>query len=38
VGEYQFDDDSDTAVITPFQSVRTDMSSLIGALYPGKFS
>jgi hypothetical protein len=36
-GGYEYDEDSRTAVITPFQGVRTDMGSLIGALYPNKF-
>jgi hypothetical protein len=36
-GEYEYDEDTGTAVITPFQGVRTDLSSLIGALYPQKF-
>lgn len=36
-GAYEYDEDSQTATITPFQGVRTDMASLIGALYPDKF-
>lgn len=37
VGEYDFDDDSDTATITPYQGVRTSVQGVIGALYPQKF-
>lgn len=36
-GEYQYDEDTETAVITPYQSVRVDMASLVSALYPDKF-
>ena len=36
-GRYEFDDDSDTAVITPYQSARQDFATLFGALHPGKF-
>lgn len=36
-GEYEYDEDTATATITPFQGVRQDMASLIGALYPQKF-
>jgi hypothetical protein len=35
-GSYEFDDDTDTATITPLQDARTDMARLISALYPGK--
>jgi hypothetical protein len=38
IGQYQFDDDTQTAQVTPYQNARTDMSSVISALYPGKFS
>ncbi len=37
-GQYAFDDDTQTAQITPFQNVRHDISSVIATLYPGKFS
>jgi hypothetical protein len=37
-GTYEFDDTTDTATVTPMQGVRYDMSSLISAMYPGKFS
>jgi hypothetical protein len=36
-GGYEFDEDSSTATITPYQGVRSDLASLIGALYPSKF-
>ncbi|HVT97903.1 MAG TPA: hypothetical protein VHE33_10365, partial [Acidobacteriaceae bacterium] len=38
IGEYAFDDDTQTATVTPYQSARTDISSVIAQLYPGKFS
>jgi hypothetical protein len=38
IGEYVFDDDTQTSTITPYQNARTDMSSVIAQLYPGKFS
>lgn len=37
VGEYAFDNDTDSATITPFAGVRTDMASLVSALYPVNF-
>lgn len=36
-GAYSYDEDTETATITPFQSVRNDIGSLIGALYPNQF-
>ncbi len=36
-GAYSYDEDTGTATITPFQSVRQDIGGLISALYPGKF-
>lgn len=36
-GQYEYDEDTLTAVITPFQSALTDMASLISSLYPQKF-
>ena len=36
-GGYSYDEDTGTATITPYQSVRNDLSSLIAALYPSKF-
>jgi hypothetical protein len=38
IGEYEFNDDAQTASITPYQNARTDISSVISQLYPGKFS
>ena len=37
IGNYEYDDDTQTATVTPYQSVHTDMSSLVASLYPGKF-
>lgn len=36
-GAYEYDEDTETATITPFQQQRQDMASLISALYPEKF-
>ncbi len=36
-GGYSYDEDTGTATITPYQSVRGDLSSLIAALYPAGF-
>lgn len=36
-GAYSYDEDTRTATITPYQSVRDDIGSLISALYPAKF-
>lgn len=36
-GAYEYDEDTGQATITPFQSYRQDMASLIAALYPVKF-
>jgi hypothetical protein len=38
IGEYEFNDDSQTALITPYQNARTDIASVIAQLYPGTFS
>jgi hypothetical protein len=38
IGEYEFSDNSQTATITPYQSARTDLASIISMLYPGKFA
>lgn len=38
IGEYEFNDASQTASITPYQSAKTDISSIISMLYPGRFS
>jgi hypothetical protein len=37
-GAYAYDEDTATATITPYQQARTDMASLISALYPNKFA
>jgi hypothetical protein len=36
-GAYEYDEDSGTATVTPFQSARHDLASLISSLYPQKF-
>jgi hypothetical protein len=36
VGEYEYDDDAQTATITPWQSYRTDFASLLTAVVPGQ--
>jgi hypothetical protein len=36
-GQYEFDDDTDTATLTPLQGARTDIATVISAMYPGKF-
>lgn len=38
IGEYEFDDNTQTATITPYQNARTDISSVVAQLYPGKFA
>lgn len=38
IGEYQFDDDTQTATVTPYQNALSDMASVVAALYPGKFA
>jgi hypothetical protein len=38
IGEYEFNDDSQTATITPYQNARTDIASVVAQLYPGEFS
>lgn len=35
VGGYEYDDEAQTATITPFQRVAGDMATLISGLYPG---
>jgi len=34
-GQYEFDDDTYTATVTPLQGARFDMATLITAMYPG---
>lgn len=38
IGQYVFDDDTQTATVTPYQNALTDMDSVVSALYPGQFS
>lgn len=38
IGEYTFNDDTQTASITPYQNAQTDIASVIAQLYPGKFA
>ena len=38
IGEYEYNDPTQTATITPYQSVKTDIGSVVSALYPGKFA
>jgi hypothetical protein len=38
IGEYEFNDDTQTATVTPYQNARTDLASVVAQLYPGKFS
>jgi hypothetical protein len=34
IGQYEYDDDTQTATVTPYQNQRTDMASVISQLYP----
>jgi hypothetical protein len=38
IGQYAFDDNTQTSQITPYQNVKSDMASVIATLYPGKFN
>lgn len=38
IGQYEYNDDTQTATVTPYQNARTDIQSVIAALYPGKFA
>jgi hypothetical protein len=38
IGQYEFDDDTQTAQVTPYQNVKSDIASVVAALYPGKFA
>jgi hypothetical protein len=38
IGQYAFDDDTQTATVTPYQNALHDMGSVIASLYPGKFA
>lgn len=35
IGDYEYDDDTQTATLTPYQAPRTDIASIIAELYPG---
>jgi hypothetical protein len=34
IGEYEFNDDTQTATVTPYQNARTDIASVVAQLYP----
>jgi hypothetical protein len=38
IGNYTYDDDTQTATVSPYQSDKTDISNIINDLYPGKFA
>lgn len=38
IGTYEYNDESQTATITPFQSAALDIGSVVSMLYPGRFS
>lgn len=38
IGQYAYDDVTQTAQVTPYQNARTDLASVIAALYPGRFA
>lgn len=38
IGSYVYDDTSQTATLTPYQSQFTDLQSTLSALFPGKFA
>lgn len=38
IGQYTYDDDTQTATVTPYQNVKSDIASVVAALYPGKFA
>lgn len=38
IGQYEYDDDTQTATVTPYQNAKTDIASVISAIYPGKFA
>ena len=37
IGDYEYNDASQTATVTPYQSQFSDIGSILGLLYPGKF-
>lgn len=38
IADYEYDDTSQSATLTPFQSQYSDISNILNLLYPGKFS
>ncbi len=38
IGDYAFDDASQTATVTPFQNQKADLQAVIAQLYPGTFA
>lgn len=38
VGTYQYDDNSQTATVTPYQNAGTDISTVVSMLYPGQYA
>jgi hypothetical protein len=38
IGEYSFDDETQTATATPYQNQKNDIQSVLALLYPGKFT
>ena len=36
IGEYEYDDTAQTATISPLQSIASDLSSLLAAMFPAK--
>jgi hypothetical protein len=38
IAEYVYDDDTQTATITPYQSAGKDIQSLIAAMYPNGYN
>jgi hypothetical protein len=38
IGQYAYDDDTQTAQVTPYQNVKADIASVVASLYPGKFA
>jgi hypothetical protein len=38
IGQYEYDDDTQVAKVTPYQNAKTDINSVIASLYAGKFA
>lgn len=38
IGTYQYDDNSQTATVTPYQNAGTDIATVVAMLYPGSFA